>query len=221
MNHRFVSTIAVVASTWALLPACKGGAEAEQKPAPTAEPAPSAPPPAATPEPPASAAEVVPHGPAIPIFQGPPLLVLPGQGLGPIRFGATQATVERLMEKPCDDQPTAETKVCRYVARAVEFFFDDKGVVREMRVHRADRPVDPDGKRKYGIFRGRTQEGLAPLMLQPAVREMLGPPQKVETVKSPGDANTLEIFTYKGMRVEFDKLPNGNVVVGGIDLTKA
>jgi hypothetical protein len=33
---------------------------------------------------------------------GPQLAILPGEGIGPIRFGATQATIERLMEAKCD-----------------------------------------------------------------------------------------------------------------------
>jgi len=207
------STTLVVALTVSLA-GCKNEAPAEDKPqasvaVPSAPPAEAAPAPTPTME---------PHGTPIPLFSGPPLLILPGEGLGPIRFGATVATIERLMNKPCEDK---DEKVCRYVGRAVEFFLDDKGAVKEMIVHRGERPALPDYKRKYGIFRGRTEKGLAPLMLHGAARDMLGPPLKVEQVKDGGAAGTVEIDTYKGMKLQFDKLPNGNVVVGGIDLTKA
>lgn len=157
-----------------------------------------------------------PRGKPIPIAVGPALLILPGQGLGPIRIGATVATIERLMAAPCEEK---DEKVCRYPARAVEFLLDEKGVAYEMRVHRGER-VAGKGPRVYGIFNGRSQEGLAPLMLQSAVREMLGPPLKVEPVKDGGTSNTVEVYTYNGMRIEFDRMPTGSVVVGGIQITK-
>lgn len=153
---------------------------------------------------------------AWPIPSGPRLAILAGQGLGAIRFGATVATIERLMETPCEIR--TET-ACRYLARAVEFVLKD-GAAVEMRVHRPDRPTDPPPAR-FGIFNGRSPEGLAPMMLPEGVKSVLGPPLKIEPVKNGGAAGTIEIHEYKGMRLEFDKLPNGKVVVGGIVLTKA
>ncbi len=153
---------------------------------------------------------------AWPIPSGPRLAILPGQGLGPIRLGATIATIERLMGTECEIK-TEDT--CRYIGRAAEFFLKD-GVTVEIRTHRPDRPTTPK-PRVMGVFNGRMQEGVAFLMLQPSVRDLIGPPLKVEPVADGGDAHTVEVWTYDGMRIEFDKLPNGNVVVGGITIVKA
>jgi hypothetical protein len=187
---------------------------------------PSAGAPAASAEPPSATAPgapsgeapapELPRGPAIPIAVGPALEILPGEGLGPIRIGATVATIERLMSTPCEEK---DEKACRYLTRAVEFLLDEKGITREMVVYRGDRPV-ASGPRVYGVFRGRSRQGLAPMMLQPAVRELYGTPLKTEQVKVAGPANTLEIHTYNGMNIEFDRIPNGTVVVGAIHIVK-
>src|SRR6185312_3835427 len=114
-----------------------------------------------------------------------------------------------------------DDKVCRYEGRAVEFLLDDKGFTREIRIHRQDRPVEGAGPgHLYGIFKGRTQEGLAPMMLKTALTEVIGPPLKVEKASEPGPWNTVEVQRYKGMLLQIDKLPNGREVVGGIDLVK-
>lgn len=156
------------------------------------------------------------HGPGIPIATGPALEILQGEGLGPIRIGATVPTIERLMSAPCEEK---SEKACRYQSRAVEFLLDDKGAAVEMIVHRGERPIGAT-QRVYGIFRGRARKGLAPMMLQTAVRELYGAPLKVDPIKDGGPAGTVEIYTYNGMRIEFDRLANGNVVVGAIHILK-
>jgi hypothetical protein len=161
-------------------------------------------------------AQQLPRGEGIPIATGPALEILPGQGLGPIRIGATVATIERLMGGPCTEK---DEKACRYPARALEFLLDEQGATREMVVYRGERPIGA-GPRVYGIFRGRSRQGLAPMMLQPAVPELYGVPLKVEQVKDGGSANTVEIHTYNGMRLDFDRMPNGTVVVGAIHIVK-
>ncbi len=147
---------------------------------------------------------------------GPLLEILPGQGVGAIRLGATVATIERLMSAPCEMKTE---QACRYIARAVEFVLQD-GVTVEIRIHRVDRAATPDG-RTFGVFNGRMQEGVTLTMLPTGVRGLIGPPLKVEAVKDGGPANTVEIDHYKGMRIEYDQLPTGKVVVGGIIITKA
>lgn len=136
-------------------------------------------------------------------------------GVGPIRFGATVQTIERLMGAPCEIRTD---DACRYIVRAIEFKLKD-GVVEEMHIHRRDRQAMPDG-RTYGIFNGRMQEGVAFFMLPSGVQELIGKPQEVEPVKDPGPWNMVEVHDYPGMRLEFDRIDNGNTVLGGFILTK-
>lgn len=150
-----------------------------------------------------------------PVPSGLRLAILAGKGVGPIRFGATVATIERLMQIPCEVK-TPDS--CGYPGRAIDFILKD-GVAVEMHLHRKDRTTE-DG-RLYGVFNGHTPEGVAFFMLPKATEELLGPPKKVEAVKEPGRWNMVEVRTYPGMRLEFDRIPNGNVVLGGIVLTRA
>jgi hypothetical protein len=62
--------------------------------------------------------------------------------------------------------------------------------------------------------------GLTLTMIPRGVEGLIGPPQKVEEVKDGGSANTVQIAYYDGLRIEYDKLPPGRVVVGGIVITK-
>jgi hypothetical protein len=123
-------------------------------------------------------------------------------------------TIERLMQLPCEIR-TPDS--CRYIGRAIEFFLKD-GVTVEMHIHRRDRPTTPEG-RVFGVFNGRTPEGVAFFMLPSATDELLGPPKKIEPVKEGGPWGTVEIRHYPGMRLEFDRISNGNVVLGGIVIT--
>jgi hypothetical protein len=146
---------------------------------------------------------------------GPILAILAGQGVGPIRFGATQATVERLMERPCE---VRNEKVCRYIGAAVEFFFDAAGKVDKIHVHRPGRPAqDATGKmRPYGMFHGAIPPDLKMLMLPWAIQQYLGKPLRVEPVLDGGPSFTEQRHYYKGMIVEYDRLDNGNLVLGGV-----
>lgn len=146
---------------------------------------------------------------------GPPLAILAGKGFGPIRFGATVATVERLMQAPCEIR--TET-ACRYIGRGADFLLKD-GVVVEMRAYRLDRPTEPAPKR-FGLFNGRTPEGLALSMLPTAADELLGKPIKKEAVKDGGPAGTVEIRYYNGLRIELDQLPDGRIAIGALIVTK-
>jgi len=117
------------------------------------------------------------------------------------------------MDKPCEVR-TADA--CRYIGRAVEFFLKD-GVTTEIRIHRMDRSTTPK-PRIFGIFNGRFRQGVQLLMLPAATKELLGSPLRIEPVASGGEWNTVEIHHYRGMRLEFDRIKNGNVVLGGVVL---
>ncbi len=151
---------------------------------------------------------------------GPAMPILPGQGIGPIRFGATKATVERLMGAPCED--STET-LCRYVGRAVEFKLTD-GVVSEIRVSRKGREAKraPDGSIiEYGFYSGALLPDLYFGMRPEALQEQLGKPQKVETIDPPGADGLAERHVYDGVTLEYDRWSNGNLVLGAAVLTKS
>ncbi|HEY4106672.1 MAG TPA: hypothetical protein VGM44_22380 [Polyangiaceae bacterium] len=151
---------------------------------------------------------------------GPRLAILAGTGVGPIRFGATTETIERLMEAPCEIKTVDK---CRYIKRAIEFELKD-GVVDRMVIHRHERPAGPDAAgrpRAYGFFNGGIPPYLGFGMVPAALRKELGPPQSTETVTTPNDFNTVARDTYPGMVLEYDRYTNGNVILGGVILTKA
>ena len=153
--------------------------------------------------------------PGIPVPGGPVLAILPGEGVGPIRLGATVATIERLMDAPCDVK-TVET--CSYVNRAVEFRLKD-GAATEIRIHRVDRASDLPG-RTYGVFNGRFAQGAMLGMFREAVAEVLGSPSKTTPVSAGGKHGTVELHEYEGARLEYDRIANGNVVLGGVIVSK-
>lgn len=152
---------------------------------------------------------------------GPTLTILPGEGLGPIRFGANLKTIQRLMEADCTELSEHDGKQwCRYQPNAVDFGLDDKGLV-EIHVHGMEREFVP-GKglgvdNIYGIFRGsfvnKAQLGMYPQYASQ------GEPLRVEKVE-PGRFPTVEKHYHENMVLEYDKLKNGNVVLGGVVLTK-
>lgn len=151
---------------------------------------------------------------------GPRLAILAGTGVGPIRFGATVATIERLMEAPCEIKTPDQ---CRYIAQAIEFDLKD-GVVDRMVINRKDRPAGPDAQGKpqtYGFFNGGIPPYLGLGMIPAALQKELGPAPKTEQVTTPNDNNTVERDTYPGMVLEYDRYTNGNVILGGVILTKA
>ena len=157
--------------------------------------------------------------PLPPMPSGPVLAMLAGQGVGSIRIGATIATIERHMGLPCDVK--TET-LCRYVARAVEFELEN-GVTRRIRVHRRGRSAgkDPNGAAlEYGFFNGAIPPDLRFGMLPTAIQEYLGQPKRTEKVETPNDFNTVERHYYDGLAVEYDLLPNGNPIMGGVVIAK-
>lgn len=160
-----------------------------------------------------------PTGVKPPVFQipvGPTLGIYRGQGLGPIRFGATLKTIERLMEAPCTEK-TEDS--CRYLGQAVDFKLKD-GVLEEIHVHGDERAFSERPDDTYGVFNGRFVEGPALGMYTQFVIESLGEPSRVQKIEAPGRFPTMERHHYPDMVLEYDKLANGNVVLAGVILTR-
>jgi hypothetical protein len=174
--------------------------------------------PAAAPVPPAPAATPAAR---VPLPEGPVLAIQAGQGVGPIRIGATVKTIERLMEAPCEVK-TADA--CRYVVRAVEFDLKD-GVTERIVVHRKDRPagIDAQGRpQAYGFFNGGIPPGVGLGMVPSAVLEILGKPVSSERVTVQNDNHTVDRDTYPGgLVLEYDEYTNGKVMLGGVIITQA
>jgi hypothetical protein len=149
---------------------------------------------------------------------GPRLGIVPGKGLGPVRFGATPETVERLLEGKCSIKTPTE---CRILSHAVDFTFKD-GVVEEMRVHGEERPFMDSSTDTYGIFNGRFLKGAQLGMYAQFVQETLGEPKRVEKFETPppGRYATVERHYYDDMVLEYDRLKNNNVVLAGVILTR-
>jgi hypothetical protein len=186
-------------------------------------------PPAASAAPKASgighAANVLPgQGPKRIVYQGvrlgESLPILPGQGIGPIRIGATKETIERLMGAPCDD--VTET-LCRYVVRAVDFKLEG-GVTKEVRISRKGREAKraPDGSIiEYGFFNGAFLPDYYFGMTPQAMEEVLGKPDRVEAISPMGPDGFSERHYHDGVVLEYDLWSNGKLVLGAATITKS
>lgn len=152
---------------------------------------------------------------AIPV--GPKLMALPGRGLGPVRFGASLSTIERLIGATCT---TKSETLCRYAPHAVEFLLED-GKLAEIRIQGDERPFPGGGgtpDNTYGIFNGVLPPKVELGMYQHVVEEQIGAPLKTEQLDPP-QGNTVLRLTYANNTVlEYDKLSNGNTVLAGIIL---
>jgi hypothetical protein len=151
---------------------------------------------------------------------GPAYPILPGQGIGPIRFGANRQTIERLMSAPCED--VTET-LCRYVSRGIDFKLEG-GVTKEIRISRKGREAKraPDGSViEYGFFNGALMPDLYFGMQPGAIQEHLGAPQKVEKIQPLGADGFAERHIHDGVTFEYDEWSNGKLVLGAVILTKS
>jgi len=175
--------------------------------------APASTPPAASSAP--SAARAPAAESAWPVPVGPSLAILPGKGLGAIRFGAQVSTIERLMDFRCE---VSTKNLCGYNGRAVDFLLTE-GVLTAIHIHRVQRPNPHLKQAHYGVFNGRLLNGASMGMLKPAAAEMLGEPQKIEQVTDDNPRGTVERHHFPDLIVEYDRLPNGDVVLGGLVLT--
>ncbi len=168
----------------------------------------------------ASAAAPPPPKRNWPLPSGPALAVLPGQGVGSIRLGATVATIERHMALPCE---VRTEELCRYIARGVDFHLEG-GVTKTIHVQRAGRPAGKDksgADAEFGFFNGALLPDLRLGMIPAALQEVLGPPKAKQANDSPGVVNNAEVHEYDGLRLEYDRIENGNLVLGGIWLLKS
>ena len=178
---------------------------------------------AASPSTPVASAKIAPAPlNTVQLPEGPLLAIQAGQGVGPIRIGATVATIERLMAAPCEVKTES---VCRYIRRAVEFDLDKSGITERIVVHRHDRPAGPDAKGEpqvYGFFNGAIPPGVGLGMVPKAVLEILGPPQSSERVTTANDFDTIDRDTYPGgMVLEYDEYKkSGKVMLGAVIITK-
>jgi hypothetical protein len=146
--------------------------------------------------------------------------ILPGQGVGPVRFGATRQTIERLLAMPCDE--ASETR-CLYVGRALDFKLEN-GALTEIRVSRKGREAKrtADGTiMEYGFFNGAILPDLYFGMQPSALQEQLGKPLKQEAVTPMGPDGFNERHFYDGLTLEYDRWSNGNLVLGAAILTKS
>lgn len=180
-------------------------------PSPAATTAPSAKS-QATPTPSAPTPFTPPRGTPTP--RGPALLVMPGQGLGPIAFGATFATIERHMEAPCEVKTES---LCRYITRAVDFKMEG-GVLVALHVQSWLRPVSANNPSvHWGMFNGGFLPDLRLGMMPWAIEEKLGKAARVEQVS--GQAPE-ELHHYAGMILEYDRLENKKLALAGIRMNK-
>lgn len=145
---------------------------------------------------------------------GPRLAILAGQGIGPIRVGATVATVERHMQAKCDH---LDEQRCVYVDRAVEIELEG-GVARAIVVHRVGRAAL--GERRYGFFNGAIPPDVSLGMTPAAVQKSVGPPSRVEPLATPGPHGTRERHHYEGMVLEYDLVDPPNLALGSVRITK-
>lgn len=153
---------------------------------------------------------------------GPNLPIMPGKGVGPIRFGARLDTIERLIGEPCEErrEEAGGAVVCRYSAHATELVLRG-GVLSEIRAHRMGRPFKPEPKLDFGIYNGRFESGAALGMLEAGVQEFLGKPKSVRKVDKPEAENphlTVAVHEYDGFTLEYDQLGPERVVLGGVIL---
>ncbi|RYZ07284.1 MAG: hypothetical protein EOO73_13045 [Myxococcales bacterium] len=146
--------------------------------------------------------------------------ILPGQGIGPIRIGASKETIERLMGAPCDD---ATESLCRYVGRAVDFKLES-GVTKEIRISRKGREAKraPDGSIiEYGFFNGAFLPDYYFGMTPQAMQEVVGKPERVEQISPMGPDGLSERHYHDGVVLEYDRWSNGKLVLGAATLFKS
>jgi hypothetical protein len=142
-----------------------------------------------------------------------------GQGVGPIRIGATVATIQRHMALPCEVKTATH---CRYIARGVEFELKN-GVTDRILAHRAGRAAGKDAvgaEREYGFFNGAIPPDLRFGMTPAAIAEHLGPAERVEKLAPVAPNNTAERHFYPGLVIEYDRHANGNLIMGGLVIEK-
>lgn len=147
------------------------------------------------------------------------LPILIGEGIGPIRFGATIATVERLMALPCQEKTAT---FCRHSDRGVNFFFNEEGALVEMYIGRTDRKDPKDATKAFGVFNGLFTKRATLGMIPEAIIEIVGKPTRVEKVNDDPINATAERHHYPSMVLEYDFIQEtGKLALSGIVLRPA
>ena len=150
----------------------------------------------------------------------PFLAVLAGQGLGPIRIGASLSHVQRLMQQPCEAR---SENLCRYVNRGVDFNLVG-GITRSIYVQRAGRPAGRSSEGanlKFGFFQGMIPPDLRLGMLPESIQQHLGPPERIEKVPGPNPQDTVERHYYPGLILDYDFWHDTQkLILGGILVVK-
>jgi hypothetical protein len=148
---------------------------------------------------------------------GPAFAITAGEGLGPVRFGATVATIERLMESKCDE---LTEKYCRYIAAGIEYELKE-GVVSGIVVYRHDRPVAGSPSKTWGRTRCAIPPDLTPRVIVSYVHAHLGKPESTETIVIANPSRTALRETYPGLVLEYDRGEYSNeLVLGSIRIVK-
>jgi hypothetical protein len=148
---------------------------------------------------------------------GPSFAVMAGEGLGPIRFGSTVATVERHMQSKCEE---LSEKRCRYISAGIELELTN-GAVSGMVVHRFERPVEGSPDKKWGMFAGGIPPKVTLMLVPEAVIEELGQPRRTEEVTGENPNWTVRRDIYDGLVLEYDKnRANDRLMLGSIRVVK-
>jgi hypothetical protein len=150
---------------------------------------------------------------------GPLLAVEAGGGVGAIRLGANVGTIERLMDKPCE---VRTEELCRYITRGIDFHLDG-GVTQWIHIQRAGRSAGVDFKGEpveFGFFNGAIPPDLRLGMVPAAIKQYLGPPDRIENVAQPNPNSTVARDYYPGLVIEYDRHTNGKFIMGGIQIMK-
>jgi hypothetical protein len=150
---------------------------------------------------------------------GPRLPIEAGAGVGPIRLGANVATIERLMELPCE---VKTENLCRYVSRGVDFHLVN-GETTWIHVQRAGRPAGRGFRGEnveFSFFNGMIPPDLRLGMLPSAIQQYLGAPARVEYVAQPNPTTVIERHYYPGLVAEYDLYSNGKLILGGVRIVK-
>jgi hypothetical protein len=149
--------------------------------------------------------------------EGPAFAIMAGEGLGPVRFGANVATVERLMDSKCEE---LTEKYCRYIAAGIEYELEN-GVVSGIVVYRHDRPVVGSSGKSWGRTRCAIMPDLTPRVVVNYVHANLGNPQSSETIDEANPNRTALREHYQGLVLEFDRGEyTRELVLGSIRILK-
>jgi hypothetical protein len=132
---------------------------------------------------------------------GPSFAIMAGEGLGPVRFGATVATIERLMEGKCEE---LSERHCRYIRAGIEYELKD-GVVSGIVVYRHDRPVEGSPGKFWGRTRCAIPPDITPRMVAGYVHSVLGKPESHESVETVNANRTALREHYQGLDLEYDR----------------